>query len=237
MAAGDIDGDGDTDLIATNIGKNTKYKSSMKKPIETYFGDFEGTGQCPIVEVKKEGDQMYPERGRSCSSHAMPFIAEKFPTYHEFGLATLNEIYSDEKLEAADHFVANTFYSGVFVNDGSGKFAFKKLPNIVQISPGNDVVLCDINADGNLDAVIAQNSYAPQSETGRYDGGVGQVLLGDGSGQFEPVPPAISGFFVRGDARAISVEDVNRDGTPDIVVTTNRGPAYTFLNRIGQELR
>ena len=187
IAAGDVDGDGDIDLVATNVGKNTKYKSSLEKPIETYFGDFEGTGVKHIVEVKKEGDVCYPERGRSCSSRAMPFIAEKFPTYHDFGLATLDEVYSREKLEDSSHFVANTFYSGVFLNDGSGKFEFKKLPNIAQISPGYDVALGDLNGDGHLDIVIAQNSYAPQVETGHYDGGVGQVLLGDGRGRFEPI--------------------------------------------------
>ena len=235
IAAGDVDGDGDTDLLATNIGKNTKYKSSLEKPVETYFGDFEGTGQCHIVEVKKEGDLLFPERGRSCSSRAMPFIAEKFPTYHEFGLASLMDIYSEEKLNSADHFAANTFYSGVFLNDGSGRFKFKKLPNIVQIAPGNDVVLHDLNNDGHLDAVIAQNSYSPQVETGHYDGGVGQMLVGDGKGGFKPLAPAVSGLFVRGDARSVAVEDVNQDGKPDIIFTTNRGPVYTLLNRIGQD--
>lgn len=232
VAAGDIDGDGDIDLVATNVGKNTKYKSSLQKPIETYFGDFEGTGEKHIVEVKKEGDKCYPERGRSCSSRAMPFIAEKFPTYHEFGIASLDDIYSPEKLDSANHFKANTFYSGVFLNDGSGKFKFKKMPTIAQISPGYDVALSDLNRDGHLDVVIAQNSFAPQSETGNYDGGVGQVLQGDGTGKFEPVPPAASGFFVRGDAKSVSLEDLNEDGLPDIVVTTNRGPVHVFLNQI-----
>lgn len=232
VAAGDVDGDGDIDLVATNIGKNTKYKSSMAKPIETYFGDFEGTGQCHIVEVKKEGDSLYPERGRSCSSRAMPFIAKKFPTFHEFGLASLDQIYGRDKLRAADHFEANTFYSGVLLNDGSGKFEFKKLPNIAQISPGYDVSLSDLDQDGNLDVIIAQNSYAPQSETGHYDGGVGQILRGDGRGGFQPIAPALSGFYVRGDAKAVSLQDLDRDGAMDIVVTTNRGPVYTFLNRM-----
>lgn len=237
VAAGDVDGDGDIDLLATNVGKNTKYKCSREKPIETYYGDFEGSGECHIVEVKKEGDTLYPERGRSCSSRAMPFIAAKFPTYHEFGIASLDAIYGQEKLRAARHFTANTFYSGVFLNDGAGKFTFKKLPAIAQIAPSYDVALHDLDHDGHLDAILAQNSFAPQSETGRYDGGVGQILRGDGRGGFEPVAPAQSGFFVRGDMRALGLHDLDRDGVLDIVVTTNRGPVHTFLNRIGRETR
>ncbi len=235
VAAGDIDGDGDTDLLATNLGKNTKYKASKDKPIEAYFGDFDGTGAKHIVEVKKEGDNVFPERGRSCSSNAMPFIAEKFPTYHDFGLATLDEIYTEEKLGTAAHFVANTFYHGVFINDGAGRFTFKKLPDIAQIAPSYAAALHDLNGDGHLDAVLTQNSYAPQVETGHYDGGVGQVFLGDGRGGFTPVAPAVSGFFVRGDAKDLAVRDLDGDGKPDLVVATNRGPVYTFLNRFRKD--
>jgi hypothetical protein len=229
MAAGDIDGDGDQDLIVSNVGLNTKYKTSLEKPMTVYYGEFDESGKSHIVEVKQEGEICYPERGRSCSSNAMPFIAEKFETFHEFGLASLNDIYGDEKLATATKFEANTFEHAVFVNDGSGKFLFRPLPRISQIAPSHAVVLSDIDSDQDLDIVMGQNFFGPQSETGRYDGGLSQILENNGAGEFKPMLPVKSGLIVREAATAVFVGDINNDQKPDIAVSTNNGPTRIFL--------
>ena len=53
----DVDSDGDLDLIAGNVGINTKYKSpSDKKPAMLYYGDMDGSGNNRIVEAKKGKD-------------------------------------------------------------------------------------------------------------------------------------------------------------------------------------
>ena len=229
--AGDVDGDGDIDLIAGNLGLNTKYKASTKKPMTVFYADFDGSGKAHIVEAKQEGNVCYPERGRSCSSHAMPFIKEKFGTYHEFGLASLGDIYGDEKLEAAKKFEANSFQHGIFLNDGSGKFTFSPLPKITQIAPSHAVQLSDLDGDGDLDLTMGQNFFGPQSETGRYDGGVSQILTNDGSGNFSSVPPAKSGLFVRQPVAALEVADFNKDGKSDILMATSNGPVKLFVNQ------
>jgi len=231
LVAGDIDGDGDVDLVAANVGLNTKYKTSAKKPMTLYYGEFDASGERHIVEVKQEGNVCYPERGRSCSSNAMPFIADKFSTYHDFGLATLSDIYGEDKLDSATRFEAKTFEHGVFLNDGTGKFEYRPLPRITQLAPSRAIALADLDGDDDLDLVLGQNFFGPQSETGRYDGGVGQILENDGQGSFAPVAPATSGFVVRQAATAIVVRDVNADGNPDIIVAVNDGPVQTFLGK------
>lgn len=230
ISVGDVDQDGDLDVLATNLGKNTKYKTSLDKPMTVYFGSFDETGEQHIVEVKQEGEVCYPERGRSCSSNAMPFIANKFDTFHDFGLASLSDIYGEDRLEAAHRFEANTFYHGVFYNDGNGQFTFKAFDNIVQIAPSSASCLADLDGDKDLDAVLGQNFFGPQSETGRYDGGLGQVLLNDGNGNLNPLPADKSGFLVRDAVTEIAVVDINSDQRPDIAVITNNGPALLFKN-------
>lgn len=231
LVAGDVDGDGDVDLVAANVGLNTKYKTSAKKPMTLYYGEFDASGERHIVEVKQEGNVCYPERGRSCSSNAMPFIADKFSTFHDFGLATLSDIYGEDKLGSASRFEAKTFEHGVFLNDGAGRFDFRPLPRITQIAPSRAIALADLDGDEDLDLIVGQNFFGPQSETGRYDGGLGQILENDGQGNFAPIRPVKSGFIVRQAATGLMVGDVNADGSRDIIVVVNDGPVQTFLNQ------
>ena len=186
----DIDNDGDVDYVVCNLGLNTKYMASKKDPNLVYYGDFDGTGKPSLVEVLFEGDTLYPVRGRSCSTPALPHLADLFPTYHEFASASLREIYSPGKLKEAKRLAVNTLETGILWNDGSAGFSFKALPRIVQSSPGFGVVATDADADGNTDIYLVQNFYGPQPETGRIDGGVSILLRGDGQGTFHPIRPA-----------------------------------------------
>jgi hypothetical protein len=227
----DVDGDGDIDYAVTNFGLNTKYHASAEKPTRLYYGDFEGDGKMELVEAEFEEDVLFPVRGRSCSSNAMPSLREKFPRYHDFAVASLAEIYTPQCLGESHQFEATTLESGILVNDGSGRFTFKPLPRIAQIAPGFSAALTEVDGDGHADLYIVQNFYSPQRETGRMDGGVSLLLLGDGSGSFDPVWPDRSGLVVAGDAKGLTTADLNQDGWVDFVATTNDGELVAFQNR------
>lgn len=231
LVIGDIDGDGDADLIAGNLGLNTKYKTSAKKPMTLYYGDFDQSGKRHIVEVKREGKNVFPERGRSCSSNAMPFISKKFGTFHDFGVASLTDIYSDEKLKAAREFKAITFEHAVFLNDGNGQFSHRALPKITQIAPVGSIALHDLDGDSDLDLVLGQNFLGPQSETGNYDGGLSQLLINGGKGDFATVGPTQSALNIRDAANAIHIGDLNGDKKPDLAIGTNDGPLRLYFSK------
>ena len=57
------------------------------------------------------------------------------------------------------------------------------------------------------------------------------MLRGDGHGHFTPVPPAESDLIVPGDAKALAVLDLDRDGWPDFLVTQNHNTTLAFRNR------
>lgn len=231
IKCGDIDGDGDIDIVASNVGLNTKYKTSVAKPMVVFYGDFDGSGKAHIVEGKQEGNVCYPERGRSCSSNAMPFIREKFKTFHDFGQASLVDVYGGDKLKSASRFEANTFEHSVFINDGNGKFEMRSLSRMCQIAPSRSNALADLDGDGDLDIVLGQNFFGPQAETGRYDGGLSQVLVNDGKGRFDALPPMGSGVSVREAVTATEVRDINGDKKADIVFAVNNGPVKVFLGK------
>jgi hypothetical protein len=69
--------------------------------------------------------------------------------------------------------------------------------------------------------LLAQNFFGPQEETGRYDGGRGQLLRGDGAGGFDIVPPLESGVLLSGDMTSAPVGDLDGDARPDVLVARN----------------
>ena len=239
ISGGDIDNDGDTDYIVGNTGYNTKYKASVGNPEILFYGDFEGNGKKHIVEAKFEGSVCFPRRGLGCSSGAMPMIKEKFPTYHDFAISSLNEIYSSDLLSSADRYEVTELASGLLENrtdsNGNIEFVFRPLPRIVQSSPIFGSALCDVNGDGNLDLYVVQNFSGPQRETGYMHGGVSQLLLGDGSGSFEPISPEKSGLVVPGDATSLTTHDLNQDGRVDFLVGVNNGKFKSFINQTSTE--
>lgn len=228
IAAGDLDADGDDDYVVGNYGWNTKYHASEAQPALLYYGDFEGSGRMRLVEAEFEDENLFPVRGKSCSTNAMPFLGQRFGKFHDFAVASLEEIYTPSSLESSHRFAVNTLDSGVLWNDGEGNLEFQPLPTIAQIAPASEIIIGQLDADEHADIFLAQNFFGPQPETGRADGGVGLLLSGDGKETFEPLMPSVSGIVVPGDATSAILADLDSDGSPEIIVTTNDGPIYTF---------
>ena len=238
IAAADLDGDGDQDYVVMNAGLNTKYAASAEKPVLLYYGDFDGTGRPHLVEAKPGGeDGLLPIRGRSCSSSAMPFLAEKLPTYHDFARADLAQIYTPARLEDAQTYRVTHLESGVLHNerDASGgvRFRYEPLPRLAQASPGFGVVATDLDGDRHADVHVVQNFFWREPETGRWDGGLSLLMRGDGAGRLDPVAARTSGLVVPGDGTGLTVCDVDGDDRPDLALTQNEGPLRVYRNATG----
>lgn len=231
----DLNGDGRMDLAAGNVGLNTKYKTpDAEHPMVTYYGIFDDTGKCQVVEVKREkqqdGDVLYPERGRSCSSTAMPFIKSKFTTFKSFAQASLTDVYSEEKLKAAEKYTATEFRHGAWMNNGYGKFTWTPFAREAQNAPVFAIAAHDFTGDGKMDLFFAQNwIHGPQIETPRYDNGIGLLLENDGKGALSPVAPARSGISIPGCMKSVAVQDVNTDGKADLVIGRNSAATVVLL--------
>jgi hypothetical protein len=111
-----------------------------------------------------------------------------------------------------------------------GSFRFEPLPRVAQIAPFQGLLAGDFDGDGKADIFAVQNSYAPIPAVGRFDGGLSQLLLGDGHGHFTAVPPAASKLVVPGDAKAATLLDFEHDGWPDFFLSRNNSSALAFRN-------
>ena len=230
IAAADFNGDGRIDYVVGNLGLNTQYHADTAHPALLFAGDFKGDGSTQLVEGYYEGDKLYPWRSRKGLASGIPSILKRFPTWRAYARATLGEIFGEEKLAQAWRFAATEFRSGVFLSQPNGTFRFEPLPRIAQISPLQGIVAGDFDGDGHADIYVVQNSYAPIPAVGRFDGGLSQLLRGDGHGHFTPVTVAGSGLLVPSDAKALVVLDLDEDGWPDFLVSRNNDTTRAFRN-------
>ncbi|HEU4419185.1 MAG TPA: CRTAC1 family protein, partial [Planctomycetota bacterium] len=166
-------------------------------------------------------------RGLSCSSQAMPFVRERFPTYDAFAKANLAEIYGGDTLKQCLELTCNELRHIMLENRGD-RFAIAPLPRLTQIAPVFGIGIADFDRDGHLDLVLAQNFFSPEPETGRFDGGLGAFVRGKGGMQFEFVGARESGIVMPEDQKGLALLDPFGRGSPSVVCSTNNGPVHEF---------
>lgn len=222
----DIDGDGDMDYLAGNLGLNYKYRASQEEPFHVYNHDFDGNGSLDIVLGYYNSGTCFPVRGRQCSSEQIPMIKEKFPTYEEFGEASLSQVYGDS-LKNAFHREARNFATSMVINNGDGTFSMYPLPARSQFAPVQAILVYDFTGDGKKDLLLAGNWFVSEVETGRADAGIGMLLEQGEDGKFTPILPQKSGFFARNDVRdMVLVQESN--GKVMVLVSNNDAPLQVF---------
>ncbi len=199
ISPADLDQDGDIDFVVGNIGLNHKFSASDEKPLHIYCDDFDNTGTNDIVLAYHTEDNLFPVRGRDCSSEQMPFIKDKFPTFDAFSNASLTDIYG-EKLDKALHKKAKMFNS-IILRNNNGEFSIESLPLEAQLSSINQTVMLDVDGDNILDLLVVGNMYQTEAETSRADASIGLLMKGASSGSYESIAVSNSGFFAPEDAK------------------------------------
>jgi hypothetical protein len=132
----------------------------------------------------------------------LPFLRKKIEKYADYSKATLKDIFDESQLESTiikEIVIDKSIY---LENNGNG-FTVKILPEMAQISPIRGFYIEDVDKDGNLDAILIANSYAPEVGTGRSDASLGTMLKGLGKGDFEVVSTSRSGIITQGEVRQI----------------------------------
>lgn len=228
IVAADFNHDGKPDYAVGNLGLNTPY---LAGPAVLFHGRFGDGGPPQIIEAVQDNGQLYPRRSRNELGARVTGLLRRYPRHNDYAKATLPDLLGAERLAKARRFEATELRSGVYLSQPDGTHRFTPLPWEAQLAPVQGMVALDLTGDGHPDLTLVQNSHASTPSLGRLTGGLGLVLVNDGSGNFRSVDPQQSGFVVPGDAKALVVTDLNADGWPDLVASRNDAPVLSFPHR------
>ena len=216
VAAADLNGDGQPDLVAANYDDNT---------ISVLLGNGDGSFQkqrtfpvglephsVAVADVNGDGrpDLVVANMGKSTVSvllgngHGEFLDHQTFPVRANPIFVAVADINGDGRLDLVTANVGNNTVN-VLVGNGDGSFQTRQT-FIVGLEPFA-VVVADLNGDGHPDLVTANLGDSTES-----------VLLGNGDDSFQTA----QAFAVGLEPFSVAVADVNGDGRPDLI-TANFG--------------
>ena len=231
LKAVDIDADGDIDLIAGNLGLNSRTKADPEHPAKLFVDDFNKNGkvECIPVYYKTDG-KAYPYFLKGDMEMEMPALKKKFLHFSDYAGKTIEDVFTPEQLQHASVLTVDQSQTSVYINDGKGNFTAHPLPLRAQLSPVFGILTTDINQDGITDLFLAGNFFGLEPQMGRFDASYGTTLLGDAQHQFNYISPVESGLFVKGEVRDIANIKTAR-GENYIVVAVNNDKLYLFKRK------
>ena len=240
VGIGDLDGDNDLDLFFTCAGWAKQRGAYNSLPSRVYFNDgsgrFRDSGQdLGDLESSGNGIRLLDLDGDGdLDAHIYYYTSKADPYFHriylndgkgrfeasgiklpEGTLPAWGDLDGDGKVDA----FLMEWERGLRVLLGDGRGGFEEAWREADPSLHyNDTALGDLDADGDLDAVVTASGDDREKHA--------RVLLNDGRGRFED-----KGLrFYPGSSARITLGDMNGDGTLDAFVTRFRGTNQLWLN-------
>jgi hypothetical protein len=190
----DLDGDGDTDILAGNFGLNSQLKASDREPLTLVYKDFDGNGSVDPILCSYVQGTSYPFLTRDELLGQIAAMRPRFTSYEQFSTAVLSDLFTPEELQGADTLRASCLETTFFENAG-GRFRAQALPLEAQFAP----VFVLAEAPDTPGVLLFGNQSAARLRLGRMDANGGLAL------RFEPgrgFVPAATLFPLRGDVRS-----------------------------------
>ncbi|TSD66074.1 hypothetical protein FFF34_001345 [Inquilinus sp. KBS0705] len=198
----DINGDGKLDILAGNIGLNSKFRATEKEPMKIYVKDFDknGTKEC-ITSIYRTDHTAYVFHMKPDLVGQMPILKKKYLKYTDYAGKPFNQVFSDEDLAGAEQHEMNYLASAVFINSGNTNFTIQPFPYNAQLSNVGTILCDDFDNTGKPSIFLAGNFYGFKPEVGRLDASYGQIYKYTSKG-FMYISPAKSGIKLNAQVRS-----------------------------------
>lgn len=216
----DLNNDGYPDLIAGNLGENTRYRASVEQPLQMFVNDFDKNGSVEQITCQYEGNRAYPIHLLDDLTKQLPGLRKRFSRAEDYKSKTMEELFTTEQMTNTVRLKVETLQSRAFINQQGTSFSQEALPANHQIAPIYSILPADVNGDDLTDLITGGNFTKSKPEWGIYKASYGNLSLGKATHEWQAQRHEESGFFVTGEVRGIiALKDSNRI----LVVRNNSG--------------
>lgn len=227
ITSGDLDGDGDTDLVLGNLGLNFYLQPDRQHPVRLWVHDFDGNGTYDKVMTRRIGKRDMPVFMKKDMVEQIPGLKKANLRNKEYANRSVQELFED-RIDSATMWEVNTAASMVALNDGKGHFKTIPLPDIMQLSSIRSISLADVNADGKPDLVAGGNFFELLPQFCRIDASYGHVALNAGGGSFRMMTQNLSGLSLSRQVRSIMPIHTAQGQSLLILQNSERPQLYRF---------
>ena len=232
LVLGDVDGDGDLDLVVGNYGtQNRLYRNDGDVFTDVTAAqmpaDREGTSSLALGDVDGDGDldlvlgnagqaRLYLNDGKGRFTDA---TATRLPVRRDWNSTlVLSDVDGDGDL---DLIIGNTrfpYQNRLYVNDGKGSFTDMTATSMPKdVDPTSSISVGDVDGDGDIDLVLANYNN------------LDRLYLNDGKGHFTDMT---AGRLPddKEQSYAALLGDVDGDGDLDLVLVNSAYRNRLYLN-------
>ncbi|HAN39884.1 MAG TPA: hypothetical protein DCQ29_13350, partial [Chitinophagaceae bacterium] len=174
LLVADVNADGITDIVAGNLGLNSRLKATEQQPIRLYINDFDGNGVTEQILTYYLNGKEIPFANKDELQKQLPILKKKFLYAEAFAKADLSTLLGANSLKAAQQHTVTDLANSIFLGNGKGVFTqvpTTQLPYTMQLSPLRAMLALD-----PTHVLLAGNFYDNNIQMGRYDADYGLLL-------------------------------------------------------------
>ncbi len=175
LAFADLNADGRMDIIAGNMGENALFTASEEYPVRLHLGDFDGNGSVDPIIFYRYFERYIPLGSKDKFFTQLPSLKKDFVTYESFSqVSSFEELLPEGKSQLVEEKSINELRSMVFLSGGNGQYEAIALPNGLQSTAIQDIVvdgeqLYCVGANQDLVAVQSNASGTRIAALGSFD--------------------------------------------------------------------
>ncbi|MEO6638120.1 MAG: FG-GAP-like repeat-containing protein, partial [Ginsengibacter sp.] len=230
IAAADIDGDGDVDLVIGNVGENFYLHPDSTHPVKLWINDFDQNNVLDkFLTYTVEGKDM-PVFLKKEITDQFPVLRKQNLKHAEYATKTIQGLFGEDVIKSSVVKTFNYASSIIAVNNGNGTFSIQRLPPRMQLSCINAIEFTDVNNDGRPDILAGGNMFGFPPQFGRLDASYGDVLINQGKGNFSWIDSRNSGVKLSGEIKDVK-EIKGKDSRYILIVRNDELPVlYKIKN-------
>lgn len=208
LYAADLNQDGKVDIIAGNLGLNSRLQASIAEPVRLYYADFSGAGKSePLITYCLKGKEI-PYSSKAELEKHFPSLKKKYLLAADYSKASIEELFGSALITSAKKYTANYFANALLVNHGNFQFTIQSFPWEAQLSSYRTAIAFPQTASGKTSVLLGGNYYNNSVHSGRNDADFGTVVQGDPKGNISIV--TLDGLVIKGQVRHIAPLTIGR---------------------------